>query len=98
MSARSFETFPGKNFPCGILPKKVNFVEKKMLWQKSYAYMYIEQIRTYEIKKVAFKFNFLFLGYDIGHEKKIKNFVWWETSTFVSSLKFQCFISRIGKN
>ena len=60
--------------------------------------MYIEQIRTYEIKKVAFKFNFLFLGYDIGHEKKIKNFVWWETSTFVSSLKFQCFISRIGKN
>ena len=35
--------------------------------------MYIEQIRTYEIKKVAFKFNFLFLGYDIGHEKKIKN-------------------------
>ena len=34
--------------------------------------MYIEQIRTYEIKKVAFKFNFLFLGYDIGREKKLK--------------------------
>ena len=46
-----------------------------MFWQKSYAYMYIEQIRTYEIKKEAFKFNFLFLGYDIGHEEKLKNFV-----------------------
>ena len=46
-----------------------------MFWQKSYAYMYIEQIRTYEIKKEAFKFNFLFLGYNIGHEEKLKNFV-----------------------
>ena len=75
MSARFFETFPGKCFPWGILPKKVNVVEKKMLWQKSYAYMYTEQIRTYEIKKVAFKFNVLFLGYNIGHEEKLKNFV-----------------------
>ena len=29
MSARSFETFPGKYFSCGILPKKVNVVEKR---------------------------------------------------------------------
>ena len=36
--------------------------------------MYIEQIRTYEIKKEAFKLNFLFLGYNTGHEEKLKNF------------------------
>ena len=44
------------------------------LWQKSYAYMYIEQTRTYEIKKVAFKFNFLFLGYNTHHEEKLNFF------------------------
>ena len=35
MSTRSFETFPGKNFPCGILPKKVNVVEKKCYGKKA---------------------------------------------------------------
>ena len=34
MSARSFETFPGKCFSCGILPKKVNVVEKKNVMAK----------------------------------------------------------------
>ena len=80
MSARSFETFPSKYFSCGILPKKVNVVEKKEK-ELSYAYMYIVQIRTCEIKKEAFKFNFLFLGYNTGHEEKLKNFVWPNEST-----------------
>ena len=43
--------------------------------------MYIEQIWAYEIKKVAFKFNSLFLGYNIGDEEKLKNFLWPNEST-----------------